>query len=217
MSAEAGPVAERLLVHAARHEHPGQLKHTARLLLARLDPDGLEPKDALAERKRSFTLLRLPDGSAIPRGLWTAELTALWEAIFASLATPLPAGQDGLPDERSAGQRRHDALAEAAQRLLRSNSLPAAGGAPVTILARTTMTELATGTGVAITGHDAVLSIGALLAMAADAQLIPVVCTDTGGILAYGRTRRLASVGQRLALAARDGGCCFPGCTRPPA
>ena len=36
-------------------------------------------------------------------------------------------------------------------------------------------------------------------------------------MLAYGRERRLASKGQRLALAARDGGCCFPGCDRPAA
>jgi HNH endonuclease len=36
-------------------------------------------------------------------------------------------------------------------------------------------------------------------------------------VLSYGQTRRLASCGQRLALAARDRGCSFPGCTRPPA
>jgi hypothetical protein len=36
-------------------------------------------------------------------------------------------------------------------------------------------------------------------------------------VLAYGRGRRLASKGQRLALGARDKGCTFPGCTRPAA
>lgn len=41
--------------------------------------------------------------------------------------------------------------------------------------------------------------------------------TPTGGILSYGRRVRLATVGQRRALAARDGGCCFPRCTRPAA
>jgi hypothetical protein len=44
-----------------------------------------------------------------------------------------------------------------------------------------------------------------------------VIFNDAGGILAFGRTRRLASKGQRLALVARDGGCCFPGCERPAA
>ena len=71
--------------------------------------------------------------------------------------------------------------------------------------------------GLARLGHGQSISAKLLLAMACDAELIPVVFNDTGGVLAYGRGRRLASRGQRLALAARDGGCCFPGCDRPPA
>jgi len=55
------------------------------------------------------------------------------------------------------------------------------------------------------------------LAWACEAQIVPVVFNDSGGILNYGRTRRFASPGQRLALAARDRGCSFPGCDRPPA
>ena len=47
--------------------------------------------------------------------------------------------------------------------------------------------------------------------------MIPVVFDAAGGILSYGQQRRLASCGQRHALAARDQGCSFPGCTRPPA
>jgi hypothetical protein len=39
-----------------------------------------------------------------------------------------------------------------------------------------------------------------------------VVLNDAGGILAYGRARRLASPAQRLALIARDQGCTFPRC-----
>jgi hypothetical protein len=212
---EVLPVAEDLLVEAARHEHPTQLAKTAQLLLARLDPDGLEPSEDELERRRGFSLAKLADGSAIPRGRLTAEATALWEAIFDSLAAPNPS--DELPDPRSAAQRRHDALADAAHRLLRSNSLPAAGGAPVTILARTTLTELTDRSGIATTGHGQQLSISRLLAMAGDAQLVQMVCDEFGGVLGYGRERRLASIGQRLALAARDGGCCFPGCDRPAA
>jgi hypothetical protein len=39
-----------------------------------------------------------------------------------------------------------------------------------------------------------------------------VVLNGAGGILAYGRARRLAAPGQRLALMARDKGCSFPRC-----
>lgn len=47
--------------------------------------------------------------------------------------------------------------------------------------------------------------------------MLPVVLADAGGVLAYGRSRRLASLGQRKALFARDRGCTFPGCTRSAA
>jgi hypothetical protein len=42
------------------------------------------------------------------------------------------------------------------------------------------------------------------------------VVDERGVPLKLGRTRRLFSVGQRLALAVRDKGCVFPGCDRPP-
>jgi len=72
------------------------------------------------------------------------------------------------------------------------------------------------GTGHAGTSRGTQLSIPNLLRLAAEADIIPVVLNDAGGILAYGRTRRLATRAQRLALTARDRGCSFPGCDRPP-
>jgi hypothetical protein len=52
--------------------------------------------------------------------------------------------------------------------------------------------------------------------MADDAALTACVLTTSGGILDYGTTRRLATPPMRRALAARDRGCTFPGCTTPP-
>ncbi len=37
-----------------------------------------------------------------------------------------------------------------------------------------------------------------------------------GAVLNFGRDRRVVSRAQRCALALRDGGCSFPGCTAPP-
>ena len=154
-----------------------------------------------------------PDGSQSPYGRLTPEAGAVWNSILDSLAKPQP-GEDGTPDPRSAGQRRHDALLDAGQRLLRSD-LPGTGGTPVTILVLMRIEDFLTGTG--NTSHGDRVSVAAILRNAADAQVIPVMLSDTGGILAYGQTRRLASCSQRMALAARDRGCSFPGCTRPPA
>lgn len=229
--AAAWPVAEQVLLTAATVQPPRALRQTARELLARLDPDGLEPVEDRIARQRGFTLVKHRDGSATPRGRFTAELTAHWEAILDSLAAPQSTDQQ--PDPRTAAQRRHDGLLEAARRVLRSGELPDTGGVPVTVLATIPAADLAraaghevptgearTGAdpvGLARLGHGQALSAKALLKLAGDAHLIPVILDDPGGVLVYGRARRLASPGQRLALAARDGGCCFPGCDRPPA
>jgi hypothetical protein len=46
--------------------------------------------------------------------------------------------------------------------------------------------------------------------------VVPIVINDAGDVIALGRESRLFTRRQRIALAARDGGCRFPGCDRPP-
>ena len=132
-----------------------------------------------------------------------------------ALSAPDPAA-DGQRDPRTGGQRRHDALLDAGQRLLRTGDLPDNGGTPVTIAVTMTVDQLRQETGHTTTSTGGLISIPNLLRLAAEADIIPVVLNDAGGILAYGRTRRLATPAQRLALAARDRGYSFPGCDRPP-
>jgi hypothetical protein len=213
--AEAAPVAEAMLVEAAAHEHPRALQRTAALLLARLDPDGHAPRDADIERRRGFTITSAAHGASGVRGAWTAELTAVWQAIFDALASPQPAA-DGMLDERSPRQRRHDALLEAGLRLLRSGTLPAVGGVPVTVVLRTSTADLRDG-GTAMTGHGDLWPVQRLRGLLGETAVVPVVIDHDGAVLACGRSRRLASPAQRYALTARDGGCCFPGCGRPAA
>jgi hypothetical protein len=43
----------------------------------------------------------------------------------------------------------------------------------------------------------------------------PTIINRHGIPIALGRTRRLASPGQTMALIAREAGCSFPGCTHP--
>jgi hypothetical protein len=132
--------------------------------------------------------------------------------------------EDATPDTRTSLQRRHDGLLEAELRLLCAGTLPDCGGTPVTVVATMNGQDLQAQTGYATTGHGELFNVAELLRLAAEAEIIPVVLTDTGGVMCYGRARRTASRAQRRALAARDmgappacgGGCSFPGCTRPP-
>ena len=51
--------------------------------------------------------------------------------------------------------------------------------------------------------------------LACDPMFTPIVASIDGTPLTVGRTTRLATPAQRRALAARDGGCVFPGCDMP--
>lgn len=66
------------------------------------------------------------------------------------------------------------------------------------------------------TSHDTRVSPRELRRLACDAGILPVVLGAQGQVLDLGRSRRLFTTAQRLALAHRDGGCAFPGCDRPP-
>src|SRR3954449_9844893 len=93
-------------------------------------------------------------------------------AMDVRMAAALANGVDDVPDDRSPGQRRHDAMAEAAARLLRSASLPAAGGSPVTVLATTTITELTTAAGTSQADTGPVAGKGNGLALLGHGQVV---------------------------------------------
>jgi len=50
-----------------------------------------------------------------------------------------------------------------------------------------------------------------------DTGMIGIKFDRRGQVLNLGRTQRLFTEAQRLAISVRDGGCLFPRCTRPPA
>jgi hypothetical protein len=119
-------------------------------------------------------------------------------------------------DGRSYGQRLHDALEEVCDRVLRSGEVPGVAGTPATVIVTIPMEDLVDRVGHATTSDGAALSVPQLLELADQADIIPAVLNRTGAVLTLGRTRRIASPAQTHALIARDGGCSFPGCDRPP-
>lgn len=240
---DAFEVAEHYLIQAARHETPTALSHSAKWVLAQLDPAGLEPIERTIERTRYFSLTDSPDpiGGVVPRGRLTAEAGAALRTVLDALAAPRPA-HDGERDPRSAGQRYHDALLDAALQILRNGDLPDRGGVPASVLVHV-RAEVQGGAdtqggadvqggaeihhgqgpligrlaGAARLGDGQSVSLDRLRPLLDECDVTTVVLSSSGGVLDYGRERRVATPAMRRALAARDGGCCFPGCDRPAA
>ncbi|MGI8880626.1 MAG: DUF222 domain-containing protein, partial [Jatrophihabitans sp.] len=201
---------EQTLVAEARNFDPDALGKLGRRIVSTVDPDGTLPDDREHQRRRGGTLTMNRDGSGDLKVHFTPEAVAIVQAVVVPLAKPRPSGEGGR-DDRTAGQRLHDAILDMARRLLNSGTLPTTGGTPATVLLTITLDQPESRTGLVTTGHGGQLTVTQALRLAGEADIIPVVI-DTDGILGYGRARRNASAMQRRALAARDGGCVMAGC-----
>jgi hypothetical protein len=116
------------------------------------------------------------------------------------------------PTTDAPAQRRHDALVAAGRIVLSTKSLGDLNGLPVTVIVTTTLAELEAGAGIAITGGGSRMPMRDLIRNAAEAYHYLVIFDGKGKVLHLGRSKRTASVAQRIALFGRDHGCTRPGC-----
>lgn len=202
---------------------PTDLQVCTNRVVDHIDPDGSEPQDELNFDRRHVALTARGDGSWSGEWQLTGPLGCKLHALLTPLARPRPTltvGPTGksveLPDERSYGQRMHDALDDMCDRLLRAGNLPESGGTPATVIVTIDADSLAARTGHGIATDGTMISTAQLLELADQAEVIPTVLNSAGKVLNLGRSQRIASRAQTLALIARDGGCSFPGCAHPP-
>lgn len=207
--------AETFLVEQAELFDASMLAGIARRLLDTLLPDGTLADEQWQRRRRFLSCV--PNGEGMHR--LTADLdgetAALALTVLHSLAAPKPSPH-GDHDERTAGQRMHDAFRAVLKIAQRSAELPKSAGLPATVLITMTAEQFETRTGLARTSFGQKLSVDQALRIADQACIAWVVHNSKGGVLNYGTTQRCATEKQTLALIARDQGCAFPGCTDPP-
>jgi hypothetical protein len=147
-------------------------------------------------------------------GLLDPETAAKAHTVLGALSAPRPDDATG-PDLRSAGQRRHDALSTVLDLALRAEDLRESAGTPVTVHITMTAEQFENRTGHTHTSYGQPIRIDQALRMADQGALAWLIHNSHGGILNYGRSRRLASTAQTEALIARDSGCAFPSCDQP--
>ena len=217
--------AEQLLTEHAVILAPPELRRFAAAVVNAADPDGPEPiDDALQQDRRYLELKQRRDGMWHLAGRLTNTVGTQLNAILDPLTKPRATAiedQDGtiidIPDQRPSVQRLHDALDEACSKLLKSADQPSVGGIPASVIVTISLDDLLAKAGLADTADGSQLTSDQLLRIADEADIWPTIIDRNGVPLALGRTRRLASAGQTMALIARDAGCSFPGCTHPPA
>lgn len=183
---------------------------------AHLDPNGVDDRHEDRRAKRSLTIHER-DGLVHLTGVFDIETAAPIRTAVDAMVTRIMQGNehadDATRDHRSPAQMRADALSDVCAHAIGCTRVPTA--ATTTVVVRMTLEQLESGLGAAqVDGTDAPLPAGAVRRLAADLQIVPAVLGGDSEILDWGRTTRLFTPAQKLALVERDGGCAF--CSAPP-
>jgi hypothetical protein len=222
--------AEKQLAEQAAHLRPDQLQKAANRAAVLINPDG-KFSNADRARQRGFTWSgQRHDGMSVGKLVASPELRANIDAWLARFAAPGMCNPDdetpcvtGQPDDdaaskdlRTPAQRQHDALNALVRGQLGDPKLGLHNGLPVSVIVSTTLQELTSGAGRAVTGGGTMLPMRDLIRMASHAyHYLAIFDKHSGRPLYLGRTRRIASPDQRVVLYAKDRGCTAPGCDVP--
>ncbi|GAA5202025.1 HNH endonuclease signature motif containing protein [Microbacterium jejuense] len=216
-----------------------ELRAMAQVWAVFLDPDGAEPVEARAMRRRGFTIGRRGADGLVPvRGGLLPEVAAQLQLGLDSVLNPKVDGAgmpgprfdeagssadavdgpfEGAADTRTATQKRHHALATLLAAAVSSGELPMLGGAAPTLVVQVREEDLTSGRGYAhLPGAGEPVSIGVARQVACTGAVQRVVLSEGGRIVSLTTFDRIFTHHQRRAITLRDGGCLIPGCDVPP-
>ena len=178
-----------------------KLKHT-------MNPDGVLRHVEKDFERRHLYMSPLLDGMTHLDGLLDPESAAIVSSALAPFLTPTDHD-----DTRSTAQRRADGLVSLANSALAHEEVPTRSGAPTQLQVLVPVEGLPK-FAEATTSAPYLTTLG-MTRVGCDATVTRIVLGPESAPLDVGRTQRLFTPSQRLALSVRDGGCRFPGCSLP--
>lgn len=194
-----------------------------------LDAAGVALREHELREKRYARLTRLTDGTTRLVAVLDPESAAVVVSAIDAATSPRRGGprfvdpeeieraERIINDERTTEQIALDALVELIDVAVRGDSSHVLGARRPEVRVLVTARDLADGTGAAqIEGQSVAISVQSALRLACDGGIVPIIFDDNGAVLNLGRKKRFHSARQRVAVAARDGGCTITGCDRPP-
>jgi hypothetical protein len=175
------------------------------------DPDRFFEEAEADYSRRRLHISLMPDGTYAVDGVLSPECGAAAKTAFDPLSR-----RRGPEDDRSGGQRTHDAFAEVLHHAMDQGTLPRRNGVRPHVTVTTTLEALKGEVGVPPTDMEFSLPISSktMERIACDCTMSRVLLADSM-VMDVGRATRVTSAPRRRALRVRDKGCRFPGCDRP--
>lgn len=193
-----------------------------------LDAAGVTDRERELRSRRYLTLTPQTDGMTRVAGLLDPESAAIVGAAFDAATSPRRGGPRFVDSEsaeraarvvddpRTIGQLALDAFVDLIRIGSEADPDRILGTRRHAVQVLVTARDLASDDGIAfLRDRDGSLSIESARRHVCDTGVQPILF-DGERPLEVGRSQRLFTARQRDALAARDGGCRFPGCDRPP-
>ena len=215
----ACPATEENLLMIALHGTAHHVESIVRLYRQALKAEQLS-REARQQAERGVSFWCDEDGSLVLKARLPALCGALVVKALAAALEEVPSTEmrvGGAEEQPLSFQaRRADALALMAESYLQrpSGGVPLRSADRYQVLLHVDAETLQGGSaGRCQLEHGPTLALESLRRIACDASVVTLVENEHGAPLAVGRRTRTIPAALRRALAARDSGCCFPGCT----
>ena len=203
---------ERPLLRLAEEHSVSRFRHDCAHARHASDPAGFLAQHVNDEAWRVFEIVPC-SGGVLLRG----QLDEAGGATLRSALEPL-AKKSGTEDTRRRRKRMADALVELANHGMDSGVLPSQAGQRPHVQVTATLDTLAGAPGAPAGELEYAHPVPAATVqrLACDASVTRVVLDAASAIVDVGRARRIPAPATRRALVARDKGCAWPRCERPP-